>query len=118
VVSGTVKLTVREGACVGHGRCYTAAADLLTYDDEGYVSLRDSSMEVPAGQEDAAEAARQACPEGAIVLELTTSSGPSAPPAPGTASGGTGHAFRATGTGAEGGGAAGELTRVETMHDR
>jgi ferredoxin len=61
-----VKLTVDNEMCTGHGRCYTVAPDLLEYDDEGFVSIRGQTIEVPAGQESAARDAALSCPEGAI----------------------------------------------------
>jgi ferredoxin len=64
-----VKIKVDGDLCQGHGRCYTLAPDLLSYDDEGFVTIKGSSMEVPAGQEAAAEDATNSCPEGAITLE-------------------------------------------------
>jgi ferredoxin len=63
-----VKLTVSADLCTGHGRCYTVAPDLLTYDDEGFVSIKGQTIEVPAGQEAAAREAEMACPEGAITI--------------------------------------------------
>jgi ferredoxin len=63
-----VKLTVSADLCTGHGRCYTVSPDLLTYDDEGFVSVRGQTIEVPAGQEAAAREAEMACPEGAITI--------------------------------------------------
>ena len=63
-----MKLTVSADLCTGHGRCYTVAPDLLTYDDEGFVSVRGQTIEVPAGQEAAAREAEMACPEGAITI--------------------------------------------------
>jgi ferredoxin len=53
---------------MGHGRCYQMAPDLLTYDDEGYVSIRGDSIAVPADQREAAEDAEGTCPEQAITL--------------------------------------------------
>ena len=44
-----VKLTVDGASCMGHGRCYEMAPDLLTYDDEGYVTIRGLTIDVPAG---------------------------------------------------------------------
>ena len=32
-----MKLTIDAAMCTGHGRCYTLAPDLLSYDDEGFV---------------------------------------------------------------------------------
>lgn len=63
-----MKLYVDGTKCTGHGRCYTLAPDLLTYDDEGYVSIRDTEIEVPDDQADAARIAASGCPEGAIRL--------------------------------------------------
>ena len=61
-----MKLTVDAELCTGHGRCYTVAPDLLDYDDEGFVSIKGQTIEVPAGQEAAAREAAMSCPEGAI----------------------------------------------------
>jgi ferredoxin len=44
------------------------APDLLSYDDEGYVTIRDQTIDVPAGQAEAAEDAEGTCPEQAIRL--------------------------------------------------
>jgi ferredoxin len=63
-----VKLTVDGRSCMGHGRCYRMAPDLLTYDDEGYVTIRDQTIDVPDGQVEAAEDAEGTCPEQAIML--------------------------------------------------
>jgi ferredoxin len=63
-----MRLAVDADECTGHGRCYTVAPDLLTFDDEGYVTVRGSSIEVPADQREAAEEAAGSCPEGAISL--------------------------------------------------
>jgi ferredoxin len=63
-----VKLTVSADLCTGHGRCYTVAPELLTYDDEGFVSIRGQTIEVPGGQEAAAREAEMSCPEGAITI--------------------------------------------------
>jgi ferredoxin len=64
-----VRIVVDGRLCSGHGRCYSVAPDLLSSDDEGFVTLRGSSTEVPAGLEDQAMQARDWCPEGAIRLE-------------------------------------------------
>jgi ferredoxin len=45
-----VRLSVDETRCMGHGRCYDAAPTLLSDDDEGFVTLRGQSMDVPADQ--------------------------------------------------------------------
>ena len=63
-----MRLSVDGAACTGHGRCYTLAPELLTYDDEGYVSIRGTALEVPEDQADAARIATSACPERAIHL--------------------------------------------------
>jgi ferredoxin len=63
-----MKLRVDGTNCMGHGRCYLMAPDLLTYDDEGYVTIRDQTIDVPADQVEAAEDAEGTCPEQAIKL--------------------------------------------------
>jgi ferredoxin len=65
-----MKLSVDGPSCMGHGRCYRMAPDLLTYDDEGYVTIRDQTIDVPADQVEAAEDAEGTCPEQAITLIL------------------------------------------------
>jgi ferredoxin len=63
-----MKLTVDASGCMGHGRCYQMAPDLLTYDEEGYVTIRGETIDVPAHQAEAAEDAEATCPEQAITL--------------------------------------------------
>ena len=63
-----MRLTVDGKSCMGHGRCYLMAPDLLSYDDEGYVTIRDLTIDVPADQVEAAEDAAGTCPELAITL--------------------------------------------------
>ena len=63
-----MRLTVDGASCMGHGRCYVMAPDLLAYDDEGYVTIRDQEIEVPDDQVEAAEDAAGTCPEQAITL--------------------------------------------------
>lgn len=54
--------------CMGHGRCYSVAPELLSDDEEGFVAQRGQCWEVPADQKDRAEDAADACPESAIAL--------------------------------------------------
>ena len=63
-----MKLTVDGPSCMGHGRCYLMAPDLLTDDEEGYVTIRDQTIDVPDAQVGAAEDAAGTCPEQAIRL--------------------------------------------------
>ena len=63
-----MKLAVDSRSCMGHGRCYQVASDLLTFDDEGYVTIRDATIDVPDDQIEAAEDAAGTCPEQAITL--------------------------------------------------
>ena len=63
-----MRLTVDGKSCMGHGRCYLLAPDLLTDDDEGFVTIRDQAIDVPADQVEAAEEAAGTCPEQAIRL--------------------------------------------------
>ena len=70
-----MKLTVDANRCTGHGRCYTLAPDLLSFDDDGYVTARGQAIDVPFGQVAAARDAAESCPEGAITLLLTEGDG-------------------------------------------
>ena len=63
-----MKLTIDAEACTGHGRCYTVAPDLLEYDDEGFVSVRGQTIDVPPDLEASAREAALSCPEGAIAV--------------------------------------------------
>jgi ferredoxin len=63
-----VKLSVDSARCMGHGRCYASAPDLLSYDDEGYVTARGQVVDVPETQLSAARDAAANCPESAIEL--------------------------------------------------
>lgn len=63
-----MELRVDADRCTGHGRCYSAAPDLLSDDEEGFVTLRGSAMPIAAGQRPDAEEAVAACPERAITL--------------------------------------------------
>jgi ferredoxin len=65
-----MKLTADPDRCMGHGRCYSTAPDLLTYDDEGYVSIRGTVIDVPDDQVEAAREAIGSCPEQALREEL------------------------------------------------
>jgi ferredoxin len=63
-----MRLRVDGNLCSGQGRCYARAPELLEPDDEGFVSIRGSSIEVPPELMDAARRAVNACPEDAISL--------------------------------------------------
>jgi ferredoxin len=65
----SARLSVDEARCTGHGRCYDAAPGLLSDDEEGFVTLRGRSMEVPDGHLGEARLAVAACPERAVRLE-------------------------------------------------
>ncbi len=56
-------------ACQGHGRCYTLAPQLLSSDDEGYVTISGGDpIEVPEDMRELAENVVGSCPENAITL--------------------------------------------------
>ena len=63
-----MKVTVDGKLCTGHGRCYTVASQLFSPDDQGFSSVRDEVIQVPASLEDAARVAAGSCPEYAITL--------------------------------------------------
>jgi len=59
-----VKVTVRDGACVGAGQCALVAEDVFDQDDDGIVIILDS--EPDASQESAVRRAVSLCPSRAI----------------------------------------------------
>ena len=59
---------VDAAKCTGHGRCYSTSPQLLSDDDEGYVTLRGSSTAIEDDQLADAERAVAACPERALTL--------------------------------------------------
>jgi ferredoxin len=62
-----MKLRIDE-QCTGHGRCYSLAPQLLSPDDEGYVTIRGGEIEVPEDLRELADEVAGTCPEGAITL--------------------------------------------------
>ena len=66
-----MKISVDADRCTGHGRCYTLAPELLTFDDDGYVTARGQVIDVPDEQVPDAREAAGSCTEGAIALLLT-----------------------------------------------
>jgi ferredoxin len=63
-VSGLLRISAT--GCMGHGRCYAVAPDLVHDDEEGFNAERGTDVVVPDGFEDQAAAAADACPEMAI----------------------------------------------------
>lgn len=63
-----MRLHVDAAACMGHGRCYMLAPDLLVSDDEGYVTIRGGEIAIVDDLRELAEELEGSCPEGAIVL--------------------------------------------------
>jgi ferredoxin len=62
------ELFVDAAKCTGHGRCYSISPSLLSDDDEGFVTLRGSSMAIEDDQLADAEQAVAACPERSLTL--------------------------------------------------
>ena len=61
-------ISIDSAKCMGHGRCYTVAPDLLSDDEEGFVAQSGQTWEVPDGLRAQAEEAAENCPEMAIAL--------------------------------------------------
>jgi ferredoxin len=61
-----MRIIVDHDICSGHGRCNAAAPDLYTLDESGYSAITEVS--VAPGDEAAARAGVDACPERAIQL--------------------------------------------------
>jgi ferredoxin len=54
--------------CSGHGRCAKYAPNVFRLDDDGYNADRGSEIDVPPGEEAAAQMGMKACPERAITI--------------------------------------------------
>jgi ferredoxin len=63
-----MKLLIAGEVCMGHGRCYAIAPDIVTYDDEGFPTIRDELIAVPDDRVAAAEEVAATCPEEAISI--------------------------------------------------
>ena len=63
-----MRLSVDAGQCMGHGRCVRILPDLLDFDDEGYVTIRGQTVDIPDDLTELAQDAEGSCPEGAISL--------------------------------------------------
>ncbi|APE14868.1 ferredoxin [Mycobacterium sp. WY10] len=62
-----MKASIDDGRCRGHGVCTTVCPDVFAMTDDGYAEA--IVDEVPAGLEDSAREAADACPENAVILE-------------------------------------------------
>jgi len=65
----TIRILVDFDLCTGHGRCYNTSPDLLTEDEEGFVSTRWEPTTAADDRLGEAERAAAACPERAIRVE-------------------------------------------------
>ena len=64
-----MKAKIDGDNCSGHGRCAKYAPNVFRLDDDGYNADRGTTIDVPAGEEDAAKLGIKACPERAITAE-------------------------------------------------
>ena len=71
---GVVKVHLEQSKCVGHAQCYAVDPDLFPIDDSGYSTLE--AREVDAEDEQAIRDGVAACPELALVLDVTHPSAP------------------------------------------
>jgi ferredoxin len=62
------ELYVDFDRCTGHGRCYNQSPNLLTYDEEGFVSVRHAPLPLTEDQLPDAAASAAACPERAMSI--------------------------------------------------
>ena len=62
------ELYVDFDKCTGHGRCYNESPNLLTYDEEGFVTVRHAPLPLADDQLADAQAAVAACPEQAMTI--------------------------------------------------
>lgn len=59
-----MKIRLKEGTCVGHGRCYELAPELFAEDERGHCVI--ATAAVPEPLENQALRGEANCPEGAI----------------------------------------------------
>ena len=62
-----MRIVIDTAKCTGHGQCYFLAPELVEDDERGYGRVRDDGTIGP-GQLEAAERARELCPERAVEL--------------------------------------------------
>jgi ferredoxin len=60
----TVKVSVDQGRCSGHGRCASAAPTIYELDEDGYCAV--TELRLDAAQRSDAVMGADACPESAI----------------------------------------------------
>ncbi len=63
-----MRMKVDGALCSGHSRCWKYAPAVFALDDQGYNLAVGGQVEVPAGEEKAAEMGMKACPERAISI--------------------------------------------------
>jgi ferredoxin len=63
-----VKYVVDEAMCSGHGLCAAIAPEVYTVDDEGFNAEIGLTLDVPAGQEQAARMGARSCPDAALAI--------------------------------------------------
>lgn len=67
-----MRISIDSARCMGHGRCYAVAPNLLTDDEQGFVAQSGQTFDVPDHLHDQAREAADACPESAILLQEST----------------------------------------------
>lgn len=66
----SVRITVDDELCAGHGRCYSLHPELFDADDRGYPIVR--QVAVSAERKPGARDAVDVCPESAISLSSSS----------------------------------------------
>ena len=63
-----MKVVVDEMRCQGHNRCMVLAPEIFEVDELGFAHVKDPTVPIPIGLEDAVRRAVASCPEFAIVI--------------------------------------------------
>lgn len=63
-----MKYVVDEAMCSGHGLCAALAPEVYDLDDDGFNAHIGQTVQVPAGQEEAAVEGARSCPEAALSI--------------------------------------------------
>ena len=63
-----MRVSVDEGLCSGHARCWSLAPEVFTIDDNGYCNIGEGKRVAPEHEEQARIGVR-ACPERALTID-------------------------------------------------
>lgn len=63
-----MEISVDKDLCDAHGQCFMVDEELFPLDEEGFSTIGEGAV-VPAGKEDVAREAADACPKQALLIQ-------------------------------------------------